>query len=70
MIHYIINYIKSFFYSNNTNYIKIPSINDDNTFVYIPKQPKKEIIKQEPIYKSIEFLKQIREFKFTNKNKK
>jgi hypothetical protein len=69
MIQYIINYIKSFFYDNTTNYIKLPSINDDNTFVYIPKQPKKEIIKYEPIYKSIEFLKEIKEFQFKKKSK-
>lgn len=70
MIHYIINYIKSFFYSNNTNYIKIPSINDDNTFVYIPKQPKKLIEKQYEDYRTNKFLQEIRQFKFTNKNKK
>jgi hypothetical protein len=69
MIQYIINYIKSFFYDNTTNYIKLPSINDDNTFVYIPKQTKKEIIKYEPIYKSIEFLKEIKEFRFKKKSK-
>ena len=69
MIHYIINYIKSFFYGNTTNYIKIPSIDDDKTFIYIPKQLKKETIKHEPIYKSIEFLKEIKEFHFKKKSK-
>lgn len=69
MIHYIINYIKSFFYSNTTNYIKISSIDDDKTFIYIPKQSKKETIKQEPIYKSIEFLKEIKEFRFKKTSK-
>lgn len=68
MFEHIINFIKSFFYVKTNNYNnKIVSTND-NTFVYIPKQPKKET-KQEPIFKSIEFLNQIKNFKFIKKSK-
>ena len=70
MIHYIYNWIiKLFNNSYNEPKIWIKEVKqDDNTFIYI--KPKKLIEKQYEDYRTNKFLQEIRQFKFTNKNKK
>lgn len=71
MLSYLINYFKSFFYGPSTEpkiWIRDVKQDRNETFIYI--KPQKPIIKQYEDYRSVQFLEQVRTFKFNNKNKK